>query len=234
MALQEARLDAGILWLAVPDTAIRSVAEEIARRRGTALHGQIVVHSSGALSSAVLQAAADAGAATASVHPMMSFPTHKPVPLAGVPFGVESAEAAARRRLFALVRKLGGRPFTLSAEGKALYHAAGTLASPLLTSLLAVAIGSLEAAGLPRVEAMRLLRPIARRTVENVFRAGPEQSFSGPIARGDADTVQLHLRALEAHPLWQEAYRSLADAALDSLPSEDADAVRKQLQTRPK
>ncbi len=227
IALNSARLDARVLWLTVPDAAIPSVAEGIVRMRGGALRGQLLVHSSGALSSSVLEAA---GAVTAaSVHPMMSFPTRKPVSVAGVPFAVESAHAGARRRLFALVRKLGGRPFVLPAEGKALYHAAGTFASPLLTSLLAIAVAALREAGLSRTEAERLLHPMARRTVENVFRQGAEHSFSGPMARGDSGTIDLHLRALAAHPLWQEAYRSLAEAALASLPSHNAAEIRNHL-----
>lgn len=180
--MEAARLDAHVLWLAVPDSAIGSVAAHIVEHRHGNLRGQIVVHSSGALSSAALGVAAAAGAAVASVHPLMSFPSHKTVPLAGVPFGVEAADRRTGRILFKLVQRMGGRPFALSAEGKALYHAAGMFASPLLASLLAVAIHTMEAAGLGREAAMELLGPLARRTVANVFDTGPEHSFSGPIA----------------------------------------------------
>ncbi len=74
----------------------------------------------------------------ASVHPVMSFPTRIPVSLQGVPFGVE-ADAASRRILNAIVRRVGGRPFAVKAASKALYHAVGVLSSPLLVSHLAAA-----------------------------------------------------------------------------------------------
>ncbi len=113
--LDRAQLKADVLWLCVPDAAIARVTGRIVRRAGKGgLKGQIVVHSSGALSAQVLQAAARAGASVASVHPVMSFATRVPVSLQGVPFGVE-AEAASRRILNAIVRQVGGRPFAVEA-----------------------------------------------------------------------------------------------------------------------
>ena len=109
--LNRARLEADILWLCVPDAAIAPVTRRLVRRvakRG--LKGQMVVHSSGALNSEVLQAAAKVGASVASVHPLMSFPTRTPVSLQGVPFGVE-ADAAGRRILYALCAASVGAHF---------------------------------------------------------------------------------------------------------------------------
>ncbi len=227
VALEKAALDARVLWLCVPDRAITEVASEIVRCRPD-LRGQVVVHSSGALSSAVLQAAAEAGAAVASVHPLMSFPSRRLRSVRGAPFGVE-AEGSAQRRLFALVRTLGGRPFALSAAGKAMYHVAGMFASPLLTSLLAVSLESMHQARVELNEAKRLLGPIARVTVENVVRDGVGRSFSGPVARGDLSTIKLHLRALEAHPLLAQVYKSLVMASLKFLPSQGTEALHRLL-----
>src|SRR5450631_1034755 len=113
--LDQAQLKADVLWLCVPDAAIARVTGQMVKRAGKeGLKGQIVVHSSGALSAQVLQAAARAGASVASVHPVMSFATRVPVSLQGVPFGVE-AEAASRRILNAIVRQVGGRPFAVAA-----------------------------------------------------------------------------------------------------------------------
>jgi predicted short-subunit dehydrogenase-like oxidoreductase (DUF2520 family) len=83
----QAKLDARVLWLCVPDAAISSTAEWLAAHRVN-LGGQIVVHSSGALDRGVLAVAERAGARTASVHPMMSFPTRRIVALKGTRFGV--------------------------------------------------------------------------------------------------------------------------------------------------
>ena len=246
----KARLTADILWLCVPDAAIPRVTRQLAQRMversgrnkgqhkgqiATQVAGQIVVHSSGALSSAILLAAATAGASIASVHPVMSFPSRKPVALQGVPFGVE-ADAATRRRLYAVVRQIGGRPFAIKtstgATGKALYHAAGMLASPLLVSHLVAAQQAAELAGFSPGEARQLIEPIARATLDNVFRKGARKSFSGPIARADLATIQLHLQALELHPMLREIYRSLGLYALDVLPASARKAMIRVLSAK--
>ncbi len=229
VTMSRARLTAGVLWLCVPDAAIARVTHQLVRRvavRG--LKGQIVVHSSGALSSGVLDEAAQAGAAVASVHPVMSFPTRTPVPLQGVPFGVES-DASTRRILNSVIRRVGGRPFAIEAGGKALYHAVGTLASPLLVSHLVAAQQAAALAGFTAREARQIIEPIVRATLNNVFSQGPARSFSGPIARGDVQTIRLHLQALKPHPMLAGVYRSLALYALDALPSTKKKALRKSL-----
>ena len=219
ISFDRARFDADVLWLCVPDAAIAQVCRRLVKRVGQrSLRGQIVIHSSGALSSEVLQAASEAGASVASVHPLMSFPTRVPVSLAGVPFAVE-ADASSRRVLNALVRHIGGKPFAIGAAGKALYHAAGMLSSPLLVSHLAAAQRAAVLAGFTKNRANRLIEPIARATLDSFFRRGAAKSFSGPIARDDIETIRLHLQALEPHPMLADVYRSLAGYALEALPS---------------
>jgi predicted short-subunit dehydrogenase-like oxidoreductase (DUF2520 family) len=230
--LRRALLQADVLWLCVPDKAIARITASLAKRvaeRG--LGGQIVVHSSGALSAGVLQAAAKAGASVGSVHPVMSFPTRTPVTLKGISFAVE-ADAASSRVLSKLVRRIGGRPFAIKAESKALYHAVGVLSSPLLVSHLAAAHEAAARAGFSPRQARRLIEPIARATLENFFRDGPARSFSGPIARGDAETIRLHLQALKPHPILASVYRSLALYALETLPSPGRKALRASLRRK--
>ena len=218
--LNQAALQADVLWLCVPDAALAGVAQSVAlhaTQMGKTLRGTIVVHSSGALGAEVLRPAEQAGASIASVHPLMTFPSRKPVALKGVPFGIEADEAT-RRRLSRLVRRLGGRPFTIQAGSKPLYHVVGTLASPLLVSHLVVAERAAALAGFSAREARALIEPIVRATVDNMFARGPDASFSGPIARGDLDTIRLHLRALQPHPMLASVYRSLALYAVEVLP----------------
>ncbi len=205
---------ADIIWLCVPDAAIAGVTKRLVAR---GLKSKIVVHSSGALSSEVLAPARAAGAAIASIHPMMSFATRTPVPLQAVPFAVE-ADAGTRRVLNALVRRMGGRPFAVSAAHKALYHAVGVLASPLLVSHLAAAQEAALLAGFSPRKARELIEPIVRATVDNFFLRGAGKSFSGPIARGDVETIRLHLRAVHPHPMLAGMYRSLALYALEAIP----------------
>jgi predicted short-subunit dehydrogenase-like oxidoreductase (DUF2520 family) len=226
------RLEADVLWLCVPDGAIAQVTRRLVKRVGErGLHGQIVVHSSGALSGQVLQAAARAGASVGSVHPVMSFPTRTPIPLQEVPFGVE-ADASSRRILNAIVRQIGGRPFAIKAASKALYHAIGMLSSPLLVSHLEAAHQAASLAGFSSLEARRLIEPIARATLDNYFLSGARRSFSGPIARGDVATIRLHLQALMPHPILAGVYRSLALYAIEALPAPSKKKLRDSLRRK--
>jgi predicted short-subunit dehydrogenase-like oxidoreductase (DUF2520 family) len=219
-----AALDAPLLWLCVPDGAVAAAAEEIAHRR-LDLSGQIVVHSSGALTISALDGARRAGAQVASVHPAMTFPSRAAVPLDGVFFGIEAEDAATRKLLHSLVRRLRGRPFDLRSEDKAMYHAAGTFASPLLVAAVAAAMETARLAGLDERTARRWVQSLAEPTTRNVFVRGADKSFSGPFARGDVQTIRLHLKALDAHPILAVVYRSLAASAVSSLPVRNAEAL---------
>jgi predicted short-subunit dehydrogenase-like oxidoreductase (DUF2520 family) len=231
-SLRTSALDAPILWLCVPDAAIAATAAWITAERPD-LQGQLVIHSSGALDRSVLRAAAQAGARTASVHPVMSFPTRRAVRLAGVRFGIETAEARTQRQLFRLVRRLGGSPFSVASQAKAMYHAAAMFGSPLVVALLAAGVDAMRAAGVGRQQALDLLTPMATATIANVARRGLASSFSGPLARGDAATVKLHRTALAAHPLLAPVYDALARLALADLPSGNPAAVAAALSRRP-
>jgi predicted short-subunit dehydrogenase-like oxidoreductase (DUF2520 family) len=214
---ENAKLDAEVLWICVPDGAIAEVAAQIAKRRGDLLHGQTVVHSSGALTIAGLKSARLAGAGVGGIAPVFSFPTPRPVPLDGVLFAVEAGPKEARK-LTGLVRKLGGKPLLISSESKVLYHAAATMASPLLVSAMQAAVVTAGLAGLNPREAEAVVRVLAETSSQNFFSRGAQRSFSGPFARGDAGTVELHLRALLEHPTLYCAYLALARNAVESLP----------------
>jgi predicted short-subunit dehydrogenase-like oxidoreductase (DUF2520 family) len=211
-------LAARILWLSVPDAAIASTVASLVQQH-PGLRGHLVVHSSGALDRSVLIAAERAGARTASIHPMMSFPTGRVVSLAGVRFGVEAADQATRRELFSLIRRLRGRPFAVEGTAKAMYHAGAMFGSPLLVAALDAGVRCLQQSGIEEKEALALLCPMAAATVANLQRQGLRRSFSGPIARGDIATLKLHREALASHPLIAQVYDALAGlAARDLLP----------------
>jgi len=215
-SFRKADFDAEVLWICVPDGEIRAVAEAIATRRGD-LRGQVVLHSSGALTVAALEAAKRAGARVGSVAPVFSFPTQEPTPLDGVLFAVEAAPGL-RRKLASLVKSLGGQPFTISSDKKVFYHAAATMASPLVVSALHAAVSTAKLAGLASPHAEAVVAVLATATMRNYFENGKERSFSGAFARGDVATVALHLEAVLAHPTLSGVYMALARHAAVSLP----------------
>lgn len=231
---KSAALDATLLWFCVPDREIRGAASALAGHLAAraAAHQKHKVrfafHSSGALLSRELEPLRKAGAAVASVHPLMTFVARAHPSLTGVPFAMEGDDAATRvaRRI---VRELGGESFSLPAARKAAYHAWATLTSPLLLAFLVTLEEAARAAGFTRQDARRKSLPIIRQTLANYSRLGPAQSFSGPLVRGDAETVARHLAVLKKHPGAREVYVALARAALRGLPVKNRDGLSRLL-----
>jgi len=73
-------------------------------------------------------------------------------------------------------------------------------------------------AGFNPRKARELIEPIVRQTIDNCFRSTPQKAFSGPLRRGDATTIQKHLRVLKQAPEVLEVYRALARIGLGQLP----------------
>jgi len=225
---QTAVLEAELLWFCVPDRAIREAASSLATRAKGKPH--FAFHSSGALLSGELESLRKASAATASVHPLMTFVPDSRPSLAGVPFALEG-DAMATRLARRIVRDLGGASFELPASRKAAYHAWATLTSPLWLAFLVTLEEAACAAGLARSDARRMSLPIIRQTLENYSRLGPERSFSGPIIRGDVATVAKHMAVLKKRPPVRDVYVALALAALDWLPAKNRKELRRLLQS---
>ena len=223
VTVENASLDADLLWYCVPDRAIRGAALAVASRDSFA--GRYAFHSSGALLSRELDPMRRAGVAVASVHPLMTFVPGARPSLTGVPFAMEG-DAAAVRLARRIVGDLGGESFLLSAKRKAAYHAWATMTSPLLVAYLVTLDEAAREAGLGREDARRMSLPIIRQTLENYCSLGPGHSFSGPFIRGDAATVAKHLALLEGQPGTRAVYVALARRALARLPSKN----RKQFQ----
>jgi predicted short-subunit dehydrogenase-like oxidoreductase (DUF2520 family) len=208
-----ARLNCGVLWLAVPDGAVPEVARELAQR---AQLPPVILHASGALSSREMAALSSRGVHTASAHPMMTFVAGEPPSLQGAWFALEGAPVAVRAAR-AIAAKLGARCFTIKPENKTLYHAFGAMLSPMLAAELAAAERLGRRAGIPARDVRRIMEPIVLRTVRNLLRDGAGKSFSGPLARGDVGTVAAHLKSL-AGESESAVYRVLTEYAIETLP----------------
>ncbi len=227
-----AALDATLLWFCVPDGQIHLAASDLAAqlRENRKVKVRFALHSSGALSSRELDPLRRAGVAVASVHPLMTFVAGAHPSLTGVPFAIEG-DGAAKRVARRIVHELGGESFSLPASRKAAYHAWATLTSPLLLAFLVTLEEAARAAGFTRQDARRKSLPIIRQTLENYSRLGPARSFSGPLIRGDAETVAKHLAVLKKHPGTREVYIALAQAALRGLPVRNRGSLKRMLQT---
>jgi predicted short-subunit dehydrogenase-like oxidoreductase (DUF2520 family) len=230
VAMAQVKVAADLVWLCVPDDSIGDVARWLAAK--TDWKGRIALHSSGALTSDELAVLRRCGAHVASVHPMMTFvagslqagsllpgslQAGSRLSLAGVPFAIEG-DAAAVRASRAIVKELGGKEYTIRRQDKVAYHAWGTFASPLLTALLATTEHVAAAAGVNRREAKRRMLPILQQTLANYAALDAAGAFSGPIVRGDVETIRRHLRVLRKVPVAEQVYAALATAAVRYLP----------------
>jgi predicted short-subunit dehydrogenase-like oxidoreductase (DUF2520 family) len=197
--------DADIVILAVPDREIASAAAAVA-------HGRLVGHCSGATTLAPL-----APHEAFSLHPLMTVPADGPSTLAGASAAVAGATPHARGVAHQLALHLGLTPIDVSDEDRAAYHAAASIASNFLVTLEAAAERLAETAGLER----SALVPLVRATVENWASLGPDRALTGPIARGDEETVArqrdaIQERAPDLVPLFDaltQATRALVNAA---------------------
>lgn len=205
--------DATIFMLTVPDDQLSQCCEHLAASVKLGPKS-VVFHCSGALPASILQAAALAGAHVASVHPVRSFadPRHVAEHFAGTRCGIEG-DPAALAVLAPLFTMMGAILVPLQSHAKSLYHAAAVFASNYVVSVLSVAQEAAVAAGVSPEMALQLLVPLASESIQNVLRLGPVAALTGPIARGDHDTVALQQQAVTAwNPQVGVLYEALADA----------------------
>ncbi len=163
-----------------------------------------------------------------SVHPLMTFVRGSRPSLVGVPFAIEGDRSAVRTAR-AIVAHLRGQPVAIRKRDKPAYHAWGMFTSPLLTALLSASEGVAVAAGVPRKAAKKRMLPILRQTLANYAELGAARASSGPIVRGDAETVRKHLTVLRSIPAAGEVYLALAKVALHDLPAKNRGALEKIL-----
>jgi len=197
-----------LVIIAVRDDAIETVAGRVAPIARNAAAG--VVHLSGAVGLAALAPFAEHGVAVGSFHPLQTLPT--PVmgarSLPGSWVAVTASEPL-RSQLFALARSIGCHPFDLDDRDRTTYHAAAAAAANFPIAALAVAQRLFASAGVP----FEAARPLTESVVSNAFDVGPVASLTGPVARGDAETVALQISAVQAAtPDLTGAFEAMVDA----------------------
>jgi predicted short-subunit dehydrogenase-like oxidoreductase (DUF2520 family) len=188
---------ARLVLFTVTDSAIESLCTDLAKNKAFS-ENQIVVHCSGALSSEVLAAARDlCGATIASAHPLQTFSTVQSAASAmpGAYWFCEG-DKAALDVITQLIHRIGGVPNIIPSDKKVLYHCASVFACNYLVSLMDVALSVAESASLDRDLAWQALSPLIQSTIANIGKLGTDTVLTGPITRGDVETVASHLHAL--------------------------------------
>jgi predicted short-subunit dehydrogenase-like oxidoreductase (DUF2520 family) len=225
--------DISQILIAVPDNAITAIAELLTRARP-----RMALHTSGNFGAEVLYPLSERGTACGAMHPLQT--------LAGNPGDLSSLRGAAfalsgDKKAIAwaqrIVHAIGGEALQISAEHRALYHAAAVMASNYVTALVDTSEFLFGETGVPPQTTRRIISPLLRKAVENALTHGPVEALTGPIARGDHNTVASHLKALSSVPeSVQQLYRAAGLRTLDiakrkGLPAETALQLLTLLQT---
>jgi predicted short-subunit dehydrogenase-like oxidoreductase (DUF2520 family) len=239
------------IWLiATPDNQIESAVKQL--HTSAILKPETVIfHCSGLLPSTVLNDK-NQNLNVASVHPIHSFadPKRSINTFSGCHCAIEGS-ANAVTQLDALFSSLGAHTFTLDSQQKSLYHAASVMACNYLVSLLEVSHQMLKEAGIDvagvdvagvdeagvdkavinSTENFSPLESLIRQTLDNYFLLGATQALTGPIARGDTETVKTHIKVLQQAPdadLWKQLYSALGKATV-SISAKQGLASKEQL-----
>lgn len=201
---------ADVVFLSTPDGVIETVCESIARQNGFSPK-TAVLHCSGAHASTILNSAGHCGASIGSMHPLQSFASTEfsGNPFQGIRIAIEGDPSAVSIS-DQMARDLDASPLQIITAGKPLYHASAVVASNFLVTLMGVALRLIEQAGVSPDESFSVLKPLIDGTLANIDRVGVHQALTGPVVRGDVQTVESHVQSIrEIMPELLPIYHSL-------------------------
>lgn len=196
-----------MVGITVNDDQIRFVVEEI-HSLDLDLSEKMFFHMSGVYGSEVLQ---KLNPHVFSLHPLKAFPKiESSLDLfREIYFSVENAD----EQVLKWIHKIGINFFEIDAKQKTQYHAAAVILSNYLVALVDYGLSQLEAIGIDKSLAFKAMRPLIQDTLSNVEKYGTHQALTGPIARGDVETVRKHLDSLNSSQDW--LYKALGNYTLE-------------------
>ncbi len=185
--------DADIIFITTPDGNITSVCEEIVQCKEFN-NNKIVLHCSGAHPSTILTSAQKIGASIGSMHPLQSFASSDASgnSFKGIIVAVEGDKKAVDAGC-RMAEDLGSTILKIKTDAKVLYHAAAVVACNYLVTLQGLALSLMEKSGVSQKEAFSVLSPLIKGTLSNIEQNGVEKALTGPIARGDIETINRHI-----------------------------------------
>ena len=192
---------ADVVVIATPDRYISPVVEEISQNGGFRV-GQFVLHTAGGLSNDALCPAHNTGAFTGCIHPLQSFADRERDInlLVGIYFALGGHEEAVKLGA-QIVHDFGGVSFILKDVDRPTYHAGASIVSNYLVTLLHWAMKSYENIGLSPEQGLAALLPLVEGTIKNIQELGPMAALTGPVSRGDSNTITAHLDTMKN---WEE------------------------------
>lgn len=209
---------ANVVILCVRDNQLDDAIQEVAAaaRDGRIARGTVILHTSAIAEPAGLVALSSAGYPGGTFHPLVPFsdPDVSAELLRKAWIGIDGENAAknASRRI---AGHLGARTLEIPPGRKPAYHAAAVISSNFPVVLASVAGHLLHDIGIPDASAYQAVDSLMSGAIANMKQTLPDDALTGPVVRGDAETVGKHLRALEGLEPAREIYRALSSAAVE-------------------
>ncbi|MCX7732901.1 MAG: DUF2520 domain-containing protein [candidate division WOR-3 bacterium] len=217
---EEVVLESDVLFFTVPDREITRVYQQV---KSKIRPGTVLVHCAGAFGSELFAGAEELGLETLALHPVQTFVSDEQAvrSLPGSYFALDGS-AAGLRFGRSLVRALRGRGVVIKGEYRPLYHALCVFSSNFLNALFYAAEQIGRKIDLAPADTRRILKPLARVTLENILNYGACASLTGPVRRADERTIRIHLRMLKRHlPEAVPVYRTLTSWLRQMLRAEE-------------
>jgi predicted short-subunit dehydrogenase-like oxidoreductase (DUF2520 family) len=219
-ALPATIADANTIVVAVRDDQIDGVLADLINQRGNGgrakiASGTVVVHTSGGAEPELLPRLAEFGLSGGTFHPMVPFanPDRAPELLKRAWIGIDGddqARATSRR----IAGHVGARTLEIPPGGKSKYHAAAVISSNFPVVLAAIASELLTSLGIPERSAQHAVHGLMEAAVSNIAEVPPSEALTGPVVRGETETVLRHLNALRGDPDARAVYKRLSLVAL--------------------
>lgn len=160
--------------------------------------GQVLIHMSGASSSRALKSAKKKGCSIYSMHPLQAFASVERAvkDLENTVFSIEG-DGDRIHLLEEILKTTGNKYFKLTSQQKTIYHATACVVSNYLVTLMDYGLSLFESIGIEKNEGYKALYPLIEGTIKNIYSLGTDKALTGPIARGDIQTIEKHLKSLE-------------------------------------
>lgn len=200
------------ILIAVPDDALAAAAAELAFAPEPVL---AALHTCGSRGPEALRPLEQRGTSCGTLHPLQTVanPEQGAADLPGCHFGI-TASGQALAWACEICASIGGRALMIPAESRPLCHAAAVMASNYMVAMIDAAVTLFAQAGAGEEEARKALAPLIRAAVANSLSSGPAEALTGPIERGDTQTISAHLRAFaEASESVPQTVRDLYSSA---------------------
>ena len=200
-----------MIFICVPDDQIRGLCDNLAESP-LQWENRSIVHCSGNLASDSCSSLKYRGANVAAMHPIQTFRKGDRLDRLKDIYITLEGDDELILDLEAIIDQMGAHSLRITADQKRVIHIASVIASNYLVSLMHISDTLLKDAGIH--ESLEIIQPLVTQTVHNIFKKGVNESLTGPISRGDFESVQHHLNHLKMNHPYSDIYKLLGVEAL--------------------